>query len=192
MGEVWGVFAAAISSALGGASIGVTRFVHNAADPLAIGAFRFGFGFAFLLPIALTAGGKWPRRADFPAVAGLGLLFFAVFPILFNASLIYTTAARGSLALSTLPLMTMVVAACLRVERLTARKTTGVLIAMMGVALALLSGLEAVPPDAWRGDALMVCAAICMAFYSVWSRPFISRSGPLQFTTMGIDRKSVV
>jgi drug/metabolite transporter (DMT)-like permease len=69
---------------------------------------------------------------------------------------------------------------------LTARKTTGVLIAMMGVSLALLSGLESAPSGAWRGHALMVCAAVCMTFYSIWSRPFISRLGPLQFTTMGM------
>ncbi|QUS40308.1 DMT family transporter [Tardiphaga alba] len=186
MGEFVGVLAAALSSALGGASIGVTRFVRDTVDPPAIGAFRFGFGFAFLLPVALAQKAKWPARADWAAVGGLGLLFFALFPILFNASLIFTTAARGSLALSTLPLLTMVVAACLGVERLTPRKTTGVLIAMTGVALALLSGLTSVPPGAWRGDALMLCAAVCMAFYSVWSRPFIRRSGPLQFTTMGM------
>lgn len=192
MAEIWGVLAATLSSALGGASIGVTRYVVDDVDPLAIGAFRFGLGFAFLLPVALINSSKWPARADWLAVAGLGLLFFAVFPILFNASLIMTTAARGSLGLSTLPLLTLMVAASLGVEGLTARKTTGVLIAMIGVALALLSGLTSAPPGAWRGDALMLCAAICMAFYSVWSRPFIRRSGPLQFTTMGMGVGAIV
>ena len=43
----------------------------------------------------------------------------------------------GLLALSTLPLLTMVVAAVLGVEPLTARKTAGVLIAMGGVGVAL-------------------------------------------------------
>lgn len=192
MNEVMGVGAAALSSALGGASIGVTRFVRGAIDPLAIGAFRFGLGFAFLFPVALMQRAKWPARADWAAVTGLGLLFFALFPILFNAALIFTTAARGSLALSTLPLLTMVVAAALGVEQLTMRKTAGVLIAMAGVALALLSGLQSVPPGAWRGDALMLCAAVCMAFYSVWSKPFIRRSGPLQFTTMGMGVGALV
>src|SRR5882757_4216487 len=102
MGEIWGVLAAVLSSGLGG-----TRFVRHAIDPLAIGAFRFGLGFIFLLPIALIQGGKWPARNDWAAAAGLGLLFFGLFPILFNASLIFTTAARGALALSTLPLLTM-------------------------------------------------------------------------------------
>ena len=186
MGEVWGVLAAVLSSALGGTSIGATRYLVSAIDPLAIGSFRFGIGFALLLPVALLQRAHWPARRDWPAVAGLGMLFFAVFPLLFNASLIFTTAARGALALSTLPLLTMVVGAALGSEALTARKSLGVVIAMLGVAIALLAGLASAPPGAWRGDLLMVCAALCMAFYSIWSKPFIARSGPISFTTMAM------
>jgi drug/metabolite transporter (DMT)-like permease len=113
-------------------------------------------------------------------------LFFAAFPILFNASLIFTTAARGALALSTLPLLTMAVGAALGSEQLTLRKTTGVLVTILGVAMALLSGLNAAPEGAWRGDLLMVAAALCMALYSIWSKPFIRRSGPIPFTTMAM------
>ena len=140
MNEAWGVLAAVLSSALGGTSIGATRFLVSAIDPLAIGSFRFGIGFLLLLPVALLRGRQWPPRRDWPAVAGLGLLFFAAFPILFNASLIFTTAARGALALSTLPLLTMVVGAALGSEPLTARKTAGVLVAISGVSMALLTG----------------------------------------------------
>ncbi|SKA34896.1 Threonine/homoserine efflux transporter RhtA [Enhydrobacter aerosaccus] len=186
MGEIWGVLAAVLSSGLGGTAIGATRYVIGASDALTIGAFRFGIGFAFLLPLALRQRARWPARADWPAVIALGLLFFGLFPILFNASLLFTTAARGALALSTLPLLTMAVGAGLKVEPLTGRKTAGVLIAMAGVAVALLSGLATAPVGAWRGDLLMVGAALCMALYNVWSKPFIRRSGPLHFTTMGM------
>jgi len=187
MGEGWGVLAAVLSSGLGGTSIGATRYLVNAIDPLAIGSFRFGIGFVLLLPVALLQGARWPARRDWLAVAGLGVLFFAVFPLLFNASLIFTTAARGALALSTLPLLTMAVGAALGSEALTARKSAGVVIAMLGVAIALLSGLTSAPPGAWRGDLLMVGAALCMAFYSIWSKPFIARSGPISFTTMAMS-----
>ena len=186
MGEGWGVLAAVLSSGLGGTSIGATRYLVNAIDPLAIGSFRFGIGLILLLPVALLQGGRWPARREWPAVAGLGVLFFALFPLLFNASLIFTTAARGALALSTLPLLTMVVGAALGIEALTARKSLGVVIAMLGVAMALLSGLNSAPPGAWRGDLLMVGAALCMALYSIWSKPFIARCGPIPFTTMSM------
>jgi drug/metabolite transporter (DMT)-like permease len=186
MSEFWGVLAAVSSSGLGGTSVGATRYLVGAIDPLAIGSFRFGIGFALLLPLALLRRYKWPERKEWPAVAGLGILFFAVFPLLFNASLIFTTAARGALALSTLPLLTMTVGAVLGSEPLTARKTIGVLIAMLGVALALLSGLSSAPAGAWRGDLLMIAAALCMALYSIWSKTVMRCSGPIPFTTMAM------
>src|SRR5215510_529477 len=160
MGEVLGVLAAVLSSGLGGTSIGATRYLVSAIDPLAIGSFRFGIGFLLLLPVALLQGSRWPPRADWLRVAALGVLYFTLFPVLFNASLIFTTAARGALALSTLPLLTMVVGAVLGSEAFTARKSIGVTIATLGVALALLSGLSVAPSGAWRGDLLMVAAAL--------------------------------
>ena len=192
MSELLGVLAAVASSALGGTSIGATRFLVNAIDPLAIGSFRFGVGFLLLLPVALVQGHRWPPRADWAAIAGLGLLFYAMFPILFNSSLIFTTAARGALALSTLPLLTMVAGAALGSEPLTGRKTAGVLVAISGVSMALLTGLATAPDGAWRGDLLMVAAALCMAFYSIWSKPFIRRSGPIPFTTLAMASGAVV
>jgi drug/metabolite transporter (DMT)-like permease len=181
-----GVLAAVLSSALGGAAAAATRYVIGGTDPVTLAAFRFGLGFLFLLPVALARPRRWPDGRDWGAVVALGLLFFAVFFVLFNVSLSYTTAARGALALSTLPLLTMVVAAALGAERLTGRKTAGVLIAMGGVAFALATGLGQAPAGAWRGDLVMVAGALCMALYSVWSRPFIRRSGPLPFTTAGM------
>jgi drug/metabolite transporter (DMT)-like permease len=185
--ELAGVLAAILSSGLGGTSVAATRYLARVLDPLALGAFRFGIGFLFLLPVVLLQRGRWPERRDWAATAGLGLLFFGAFPILFNASLAYTTAARGALALSTLPLLTMLAGALLGVEPLTGRKTLGVLVAMLGVAIALFTGLSAAPPGAWRGDLLMVGAALCMALYNVWSKPFIQRSGPIPFTVMGMS-----
>src|SRR5262249_2930568 len=145
-------------------------------------------GFLCLLPIALMLRSRWPQRSDFLGVALLGLMFFAFFFIVYNIALAHTTAARGTLALSTLPLLTMVVAAALRAEPLTMRKPSGVLIAMAGVATALAAGLGHAPPGAWRGDLLMVGGTLCMAFYNVWSGPYIARSSPLGFVTacMGV------
>jgi drug/metabolite transporter (DMT)-like permease len=181
-----GVAAALASSTLGGTSVVATRYLMGALDPATLGVFRFGIGCVLLLPVALALRSPWPRRRDWPAVALLGLLFFAAFPFLFNAALAHTTAARGALALSTQPLLTLAVGAALGVERLTPRKAAGVLLAMAGVALALRAGLADAPPRAWLGDLLMVGAAGCGALYNVWSRPFVRRSSPLSFSALGM------
>jgi drug/metabolite transporter (DMT)-like permease len=189
-----GVAIAVLSSTLGGLAAVATRFVVGAIDPVTIAAFRFGGGFILLLPIALALRSRWPSRGDWLGTALLGLMFFALFFIVYNIALGYTTVAHATLALSTLPVLTMVVAALLRAEPLTARKTSGVLIATAGVALALATGLGTAPAGAWRGDLLMVGGTLAMAFYNVWSRPFIARSSPLGFVTacMGCGGGSLI
>lgn len=186
MGEVIGVLSAVASSSLGGLSVAVTRLVVGATDPITLGAFRFGIGGLLMLPLVWRQGQLWPEARALAPIAGLGLLYFGLFPVLFNGSLIYTTAARGSLALSSLPVLTMLVGAILRVERLTYVKTAGVVIATFGVAVALLTSLDSAPAHAWRGDLLMVAAALCMAFYSVWSKPLAERYGTLVYTALAM------
>ena len=139
-----------------------------------------------LLPFVLVERGPLPRLRDWPAIAVLGLLFFTLFPVLFNAALAFTTAARGALALSTLPLISIVIGAALGRETATLRKTAGVMVAMGGVALALISGLQQAPQGAWRGDLLMVAAALCMALYGICSKPLIARYGAIPFTGMAM------
>jgi drug/metabolite transporter (DMT)-like permease len=181
-----GVLAAVASSAIGGVAGGATRFVIHATDPVTLGVFRFGTGFLILLPIALLLKCRWPQGRDWIAVALLGILFFFAFSVLFNLAYSYTTAARGALTLSTMPLTTMLVGAALGIERISARKTFGVLIAMAGVFLALMLGLSDAPAGAWRGELVMLAATFCMSLYNVWSRPFIARSDPLAFLTAGM------
>jgi drug/metabolite transporter (DMT)-like permease len=181
------VLIAIVSSLLGGSAAAVTRYlVVGSADPLTLSILRWGIGFLCVLPVALLLRVRWPTRADWPGVALLGFCFFGLFFILYNLAVSYTTAARASLALSTLPLQTMIVAALLGIERLTVRKTTGVLIAVLGVCAALASGLPKAPEGAWRGELIMAGAVLCMAFYNVYSRPFIQRSSALGFLAVGM------
>lgn len=186
MGEWVGVSIALVSSSLGGSAAAITRYLAGNADPITLAILRWGIGFLCVLPAALLLKSRWPERADLPAVAALGFAFFGVFFVLYNLAMTFTTAARASLALATLPLHTMVVGALLGIEPLTKRKTIGVGIAVLGVAGALASGLTAAPSGAWKGELIMTGAVMCMAFYNVWSRPFIRRSSALGFLTVGM------
>ncbi len=191
MSDRSGVVIAIVSSALGGSSAAVTRYLVSTADPVSIAILRFGLGFLCMLLIALALRVRLPPRRDWLAVATLGVFFFAIFFILYNVAIGYTTAARASLALSTIPLQTMIVGALLRIEPLTVRKTIGVVIAMAGVAVALVAGITDAPPESWRGELIMTGAVLCMAFYNVWSRPFIQRSSALGFLTVGMGAGAI-
>jgi drug/metabolite transporter (DMT)-like permease len=164
----------------------VTRYLVNDADAVTLAILRWAVGFLFVLPVALVLRVRWPPRSDCPAVLSLGVCYFGLFFVLYNVAIGYTTAARASLALATLPLQTMIVGVLLHVEPLSTRKTIGVLVAMSGVFAALASGLSRAPIGAWRGELIMTAAVLCMAFYNVWSRPFIQRSSPLGYLTVGM------
>lgn len=186
MSEWTGVAIALVSSGLGGTAAAITRYLAGNADPITLAILRWGIGFLCVLPAALLLKARWPQRRDWPAVAALGFCFFGVFFVLYNIAMTYTTAARASLALATLPLHTMVVGALLGIEPLTLRKSVGVGIAVLGVFAALVSGLSTAPDGAWRGELIMTGAVLCMAFYNVWSRPFMQRSSALGFLTVGM------
>jgi drug/metabolite transporter (DMT)-like permease len=191
LGEWIGVAIALVSSALGGTAAAITRYLVGNADPIGLAILRWGIGFACLLPTALVLKVKWPPRSDWLAVMLLGLSYFGLFFVLYNIAISFTTAARASLALATLPLHTMVVGALLGIEPLTMRKSIGVCVAVLGVIAALASGLSAAPPGAWRGELIMTGAVLCMAFYTVSSRPFMQRSSALGFLTVGMGSGAV-
>lgn len=191
MGEWIGVLIAIASSCLGGTAAAVTRYLVGTADAVTLAILRWGIGFLCILPVAVLLRVRWPQRSDWAAVASLGVCYFGLFFVFYNIAVSYTTAARASLALSTLPLQTMLVGAVLGIEPLTGRKTAGVLIAMSGVFAALASGLTAAPAGAWRGELIMTGAVLCMAFYNVWSRPLMQRSSPLGYLTVGMGAGAV-
>ena len=90
---------------------------------------------------------RWPQRSL--AVIVLGLCFFGLFFVLYDIAVSYTTAARASLALSMLPLQTMIVGALLGIEPLTGRKTMGVLLRSLVSSLLLHLAL---PPHPELGE----------------------------------------
>ena len=192
MGEAIGVMIAVASSFLGGSALAVTRYLTTSADAVTLAILRWGIGSLVVVLVALALRAKWPKRADLPAVVLLGVSFFGLFFILYNVAVSYTTAARASLALCTLPLLTMVVGAVVGRESLTARKSLGVAVAVAGATAALASGLAAAPQRAWIGELIMVGAVLCMAVYNVYSRPFIQRSSALGFLAVGMGAGAAV
>lgn len=191
MAEGFGVLLAIASSALGGTAAAITRYLVGDADPITLAILRWGIGIACVLPTALLLRAKFPPRRDLTPIAVLGFCFFGVFFVLYNIAVSFTTAARASLALSTLPLQTMLVGALFGSERLTARKTLGVCVAVFGVFAALGAGLSSAPDGAWKGEMIMTGAVLCMAFYNVLSRPFIQRSSALGFLAVGMSAGAI-
>jgi drug/metabolite transporter (DMT)-like permease len=184
MSEIGGVAAAVLGSVLGGTALAGTRFAVASLDPLAVAGLRYGIGALLLLPFVPKALPLFRKRGDAAAILGLGLLFFAIYPYTFALALAHTTAVRGSLALASMPLLTLAFAIAIGYEPFLWRRVIGMLIAVAGLAFALSPRLG--HADAWRGDLIMVAAAAMQAVYNVLSKPYIERVGALPFTALGM------
>lgn len=91
-----------------------------------------------------------------------GVLFGAEFALIF-AGLDYTTAARGTLMINTMPFWVLLGGHFLLGERITRQKLLGLLLAFGGVALVFSDELSLPGPDAVWGDLMCLAAGILWA-----------------------------
>ncbi len=183
--------AAVLATFSAGTTLGAIRFVGPESDAFTITFLRIAIGAAILLPLALVFARGWPRGRDLFVLAGFGVAMFGVSQWLVSASLIHTSAARGGILASTVPFMTLALAAALGAERLTWLKGFGVAVATFGVALALWRDASAVP-GGWVGDLYMLAASAVLSVYNVVSRDIIRRYPPLIFVVCNMIPGAVV
>ncbi|HWI81703.1 DMT family transporter [Ramlibacter sp.] len=178
--------AAAATGVQVGAAIVASRFAVAEVPPLTLAMLRYGIGFACLLPFAwreLARGGAAPagprvthsRAGDLLAMAALGIGQFGILIALLNFGLQHVGAAQAALIFSVFPLLTLLIAAALGRERITAGLLGGVLLSIAGVALALAPKLGAAAGGHWWGELAVAGAALTGAACSVLYRPFLRR-----------------
>jgi drug/metabolite transporter (DMT)-like permease len=169
--------AAAATGILVGSAMVATRFAIDQTTPSSLAFLRYLIGFCVLLPALLSTRVSVERR-DLLPIGLLGIAQFAIVIVLLNYSLQFIPAARAALIFATLPLLAMLMASALRLEPLTVAKTTGVVLSICGVSLAL--GEKAVQPMAagqvgWSGELAAFGSALTGAGCSVLYRPYLTR-----------------
>ncbi len=187
---VEGNLAAFVSSCLLGAAVVATREVVDEIAPLNLAFLRYALGGACLAALVqlIRPGALRLPREVLPKIALLGVLMYALFPVLFNTSLRYTTASRGAVILALLPLFTAVLGAFARSEQLKAVQWLGVACSIVGVgAVFAESGLGfADGRSVMIGNALMVIAALVGAVFSVTARPILKQFGTTSVTAIAM------
>ncbi len=151
-------------SVLLGFNQAMVKLVNAGFSPMFQAGLRSAFAFVIILLFALATR----KRLDFSdGSLGLGVLnggfFAAEFALLFMA-LEYTSVVRVSLFFYTMPFYVAIAAHFMFPgERLTLIRLVGLIVAMLGVAIALPGGDTQVGPQAWIGDLMAVGAAMFWA-----------------------------
>ena len=174
------VVAAAATGVQVGAAISATRVVVDAIGPASLAFLRYTIGFLVLLPpllLALRAGSaqrmRFARRDILP-IALLGAGQFGLLIALLNYGLKTVPSGRAALIFAVFPMLTLIIAALAGHERLTAAKTAGVGLTILGVGIALGDRTLA-PGGSFTGEAAVLASALVGALCSVLYRPYLLR-----------------
>jgi drug/metabolite transporter (DMT)-like permease len=171
-------------SVIWGVNFAVSKVSLEHLTPLAFNALRFPMA-ALLLYIVLRRNGpvRLPTRAELPRVLVLGLFGNMLYQMCFIFGLNRTTASNASLLLAVTPVVTALLTAALGQERIRPRAWFGVIATLFGVTLIVLGAARSDQGSGTlMGNLLMIGAILMWAFYTVGSRPFVDRHGPLPVT----------
>ena len=169
--------AAAGAGLLVGSGIVATRFVIDQTDPASLALLRYLIGVICLLPPVLMSPRIRFAWRDLLPIALLGITQFGILIALLNFALQYISSALAALICATFPLMTLLLAAALRLEALTAFKTAGVALTILGVGFAFGDRLVVPGPleGGWIGALAVFASAFCGALCSVLYRPYLRK-----------------
>jgi len=160
-----------------GLSYGLTKLALAQWRPLAFTTARF-LAMAAIAATVLGAQGQLrvlagPDRGRF--LLG-GLLGFTLYQLGFVLGLDRTSALSSTLLLATIPLFSLLFLRLGGVERVGVHQWTGVILAIAGVALLVLTKAEGPRlADARLGDLLSLGAAASFALYGIVTRPLGER-----------------
>ena len=117
------------------------------------------------------------------ALLALGVVGFGCYQILWTTGLTMISAGDSALLLAASPVITALLAAAVGMDRLTAPKLAGALLAFAGV-FVVIGGSQALSlGSSLLGDALTLGAAVVWAVYSVGASKVVRRIDPLRATT---------
>lgn len=156
-------------------------------DGLTAATLRYTVAAACLVPLAAIFYRFNVALRDMAAIAGLGILYFCLFPWCISTAMQYTTASAGSIVLTCTPAVTLFLASMTGGEAWSLRKALGGALAIFGAAIAILGkGDGGFHESVGFGDLLMVLATFLGAIYAVFSKPHLAKYSPLVVTTIAM------
>lgn len=141
-------------------------------------AFRTVTAGVLMIPVFFSADRQKAEqhaiRTDFWLLAALGLGGVTLNQLFFTLAMDHTSVAHGSLIISTTPISILLLARLIKQERITARKASGMLLALGGVAL-----IQFTPDKAggshWTGDLFALCGSLAFAMFTVFGKRLTAR-----------------
>jgi drug/metabolite transporter (DMT)-like permease len=141
--------------------------------PLLLSGIRITMAGAFILPIYWSQPKRSVRSfSDAVRLVTLGILGVALNQLFFVVGLGHTTVAHASVIVSAGPVLVLLIACAMKLEKLTHPKLIGMLIAMAGIsALKLFQDSSTSAHATWFGDVFVFLSTLTFALFTVFGKP---------------------
>ena len=173
---------------LGALTFPIAKFGLEQIEPFTFAFFRFLISAAVLLFIARSRH-QQPAvsRVDMKKIIGLGFLIipFNQTAYLFGQKM--TAAGHGALLFATVPIWIFLGALFYLKERFNWRRTIGMVVALLGVALVISSGAVDMGVEYLLGDLLILMAVMAWAAYTVLGKPLVVKYGAFRVTAYALS-----
>jgi len=154
-------------------------------DIYSFNAIRFILAAGLIWGIMLSRGVKVHIPAsDWLPLLGIGLIGNVLYQWLFIVGIDLTLSANAAVMLGTIPIWIAIFSHLFTDEKMTRLKAIGVVLAFSGVAAIVGGGSNPISlvSDTFRGDLIIVCAAVTWAIFTIRSKQFLKRYSALQFS----------
>src|SRR6056297_209669 len=123
-------------------------------------------------------------KSDWLPLLGIGLIGNVLYQWLFIVGIDLTLSANAAVMLGTIPIWIAIFSHLFTDEKMTRLKAIGVVLAFSGVAAIVGGGSNPISlvSDTFRGDLIIVCAAVTWAIFTIRSKQFLKRYSALQFS----------
>lgn len=155
------------------------RYFH----PFTFNVIRFVIA-SITMVILLRIRGESIRvdRQDLRGVIWLGFLGNTLYPFVFVLGLDRTKAGNAALLMALTPVFAFLIGVAMKKERFSPGILIGIFLSLAGVAIIVVFGSSEFSFASWRGDLLMIAAAVLWGWQSAESTRLLPKYGPLRLT----------
>ena len=164
----------------------VTKSGLSTVPPMLFALLRYCVASVLLVPLALARGGlgRLPRPVPWVTLVLMSLTGVALYYVLFNLAIAFTTAAQTALIQSSFPAVVAVMAVVWLHERIARRRVIGIALAIAGVVLIIAqTAPDASARDPLLGNALGVASVVSWGAYTILAKR-IADADPIAVTAV--------
>lgn len=161
------------------------KLLYREMTPMGLGLVRYVLmlGALYALCGAMKQPVRIARTDVMPALAA-GAMAMGIYMVLFLYGMAGSTPSEGAILLATAPLVTYLLASCLRIEPFYRAALGGTCLAFVGVAIAVYK--PGLGKGSLVGNGLVLLAAIAWGVSALMMRPLLAKYKPLPLTTFSL------